>query len=70
LVQNAAILEGAVLIPIQGIFVLLGLYYVLPKLFSPEVRKIFRPGILVTLGISLAVLVYAYFSFAKLMMGL
>lgn len=70
LVQIAATLEGAFLIPIQGIFVLLGLYYVLPKLLSPEVRKIFRPGIIVTLGIVAAVLVYTYFSFARLIMGL
>ncbi|MDH7500629.1 MAG: Nramp family divalent metal transporter, partial [candidate division NC10 bacterium] len=69
LVQNAAILEGAFLIPIQGIFVLVGLHYILPRLISPEARTILRPGILVTVGISLAVLVYAYFSFAKLIMG-
>jgi hypothetical protein len=70
LVQSAATLEGAFLIPVQGILVLLGLYYVLPKLLSPEVRKILRPGILVPLGITLAVLVYVYFSFARLIMGL
>ena len=70
LVQSAATLEGAFLIPVQGILVLLGLYYVLPKLFSPEVRKILRPGILVPLGITLAVLVYVYFSFARLILGL
>jgi Mn2+/Fe2+ NRAMP family transporter len=70
LVQSAATLEGAFLIPVQGILVLLGLYYVLPKFFSPEVRKILRPGILVPLGITLAVLVFVYFSFAKLIMGL
>lgn len=70
LIQSAATLEGAFLIPIQGIFVLLGLYYVMPKLFSPEVRKIFRPGILVPIGICLAIMVYTYFSFAKLIIGL
>lgn len=37
LVQAAATLEGAFLIPVQGILVLLGLYYVVPQtIFSPS----------------------------------
>jgi len=70
LVQGAATLEGAFLIPIQGIFVLLGLHYVLPRLFAAERSNLLRPSILVTLGILVAIVVYCYFSFAKLVMGL
>lgn len=66
LVQIAALMEGLLLTPIQAIALLVGLYLVLPKLYSTEVGQRLRPGPAIGVGLTIAFLVFSYFCVAQL----
>ena len=61
LVKLGAILDGLILTPLQALAVGLTLYFVMPKLFSEEARKILRPHPIFAAGLVLAFVVFGYF---------
>ncbi len=64
LVQFAAILEGLVLTPLQALAMIVGLYWILPKLYQPEVGAQLRPGPFIGLGL---VVCFLFFTAAVVM---
>jgi len=61
IVQLSAILDGLLLTPLQAIWVALGLYIVMPKLFNADAWKILKPHWILAAGLFLAFGVFAYF---------
>jgi hypothetical protein len=61
LVQLAAVLDGLLLTPLQAIWVAIGLFWVMPKLLSPDAAKILKPNPLFAVGLIVAFLVFGYF---------
>jgi Mn2+/Fe2+ NRAMP family transporter len=61
LVKISAIFEGLLLTPFQALWVLAGLYYVLPKMLSKEAQKILKPHWIFAAGLTAAFLVFGYF---------
>jgi Mn2+/Fe2+ NRAMP family transporter len=61
LVKIAAIFEGLLLTPFQALWVLLGLYVIMPKMLSVESRIILRPHWIFGAFLSAAFLVFGYF---------
>ncbi len=61
LVKLGAVLDGLLLTPLQALWVLAGLYLVLPKLLRPEAYEILRPHWIFAVGLVLAFLVFGYF---------
>jgi len=66
LVKLAALLEGLLLTPLQALWILVGLYVVMPRLFKPEVGKYLRPGWILAAGLVVAMLVFGYFCIVQL----
>lgn len=61
IVKLSAILDGLLLTPFQALWVLLGLYVVMPKMLSAEARKILRPHWIFAVALTAAFLVFGYF---------
>jgi hypothetical protein len=61
LVQSGAILDGLVLTPPQAICVAIGLFVIMPKMFSTEVYEIIKPHRIHAVILFLAFLVFGYF---------
>ena len=61
LVKMSAILDGLLLTPLQAIWVGLGLFLIMPKLYKPEVAKELRPHWIFAAGLIIAFLVFGYF---------
>jgi hypothetical protein len=61
LVKTGAILDGLLLTPLQALWVAMGLYIVMPRLFSAETGKIIRPHWIYAVGLLLAFVVFGYF---------
>lgn len=61
LVKLGAILDGLLLTPLQAVWVLLGLYVVLPKMLSEEAYEELRPHWIFAVGLIAAFLVFGYF---------
>jgi len=61
LVQMSAVLDGLLLTPFQAIWVLVGLYVVMPKLLSPEAARVLKPHWIFAVGLALAFVVFGYF---------
>ncbi len=61
LVKLAAILEGLLLTPFQALWVLLGLYVVMPKLLSADAKVILKPHWIFAAFLTVAFLVFGYF---------
>jgi Mn2+/Fe2+ NRAMP family transporter len=61
LVQLGAVLDGLLLTPLQAIWVGMGLYLVLPKLYSDESWQLIKPGPVYAIGLVIAFLVFGYF---------
>lgn len=61
LVQLGAILDGLLLTPLQALLVGVGLFVVMPQLFSEEARDVVRPHWVLAVGLALAFLVFGYF---------
>lgn len=56
-----AILDGLLLTPLRDIWIAIGLFIVLPKLFSNEVYKILKPNWIFAVILFVAFLVFGYF---------
>ncbi|MEO0529174.1 MAG: Nramp family divalent metal transporter [Planctomycetota bacterium] len=61
LVKTSAMLDGLLLTPIQAIVLLVGLYWVLPKLFAPEIGRRLQPGPAIGVGLGISFVVFSYF---------
>ncbi|MEQ8848240.1 Nramp family divalent metal transporter [Botrimarina sp.] len=61
LVKTAAIADGLLLTPVQALAVLVGLYWVMPRLFTPEVARRLRPGPWIGVGLVASFVVFTYF---------
>jgi hypothetical protein len=61
LVKMGAILDGLLLTPLQALWIAVGLYVVMPKLYMEETWKIIRPHWLYAVGLLVAFLVFGYF---------
>ena len=66
LVKISAIFEGLLLTPFQALWVLTGLYVVMPKMLSDEARRILRPHWIFAVGLTAAFLVFGYFCIFQL----
>jgi len=61
LVKLSAIIDGLLLTPFQALWVLSGLYVVMPKMLSTDARKILKPHWIFAVGLTAAFLVFGYF---------
>ena len=61
LVKLGAILDGLLLTPLQALWVGIGLYLVIPKLFNHEVAEILKPHWIFAVGLLIAFIVFGYF---------
>ena len=61
LIKLGAILDGLLLTPFQALWIGIGLYVVMPRLFKPEIGQLLRPGWVIAVGLILAFLVFGYF---------
>jgi Mn2+/Fe2+ NRAMP family transporter len=66
LIKLGALLDGLLLTPLQALWVGIGLYLVLPRLYKPEIGKILRPGWGIGIGLIIAFLVFGYFCVVQL----
>ncbi|QDT67358.1 Natural resistance-associated macrophage protein [Planctomycetes bacterium MalM25] len=66
LVKLGAVVEGLILTPIQAAAMLVGLYWVMPKLLSPAAAERLKPGPLIGVGLVLSCLVFSYFCIVQL----
>ncbi len=61
LVKMGAILDGLLLTPFQAIWVAVGLFWVLPRMFPKEIYKIIRPHWSLAVFLLISFLVFGYF---------
>lgn len=61
IVQVGAILDGLLLTPLQAVWIIIGLYVVMPRMFNREAAAILRPHWIFALGLAIAFLVFGYF---------
>jgi hypothetical protein len=61
LVKTSAVLDGLLLTPLQAIWVAVGLFIVMPKLFTKEIYQIIKPHWIFAVFLIIAVLVFGYF---------
>jgi Mn2+/Fe2+ NRAMP family transporter len=66
LVKIGSILDGLLLTPLQAICVAVGLFYVLPRVLSPEASRILKPSWIFLLGLAAAFVAFAYFCFFQI----
>lgn len=66
LVKLSALVDGLILTPIQAAAMLVGLYWVMPKLLSPAAAERLKPGPLIGIGLVLSCLVFSYFCIVQL----
>jgi predicted DCC family thiol-disulfide oxidoreductase YuxK len=66
LVKTSAVLDGLLLTPLQALWMAVGLYWVMPKMFSRQVYQIIRPHWVFALFLGIAVLVFGYFFFFQI----
>ncbi len=65
IIKRSAILEGLLLTPFQAFAVLIGLFWVLPRLISRETWKILKPHWFIAVGLMISGAVFSYFCFVK-----
>ncbi len=61
LVKLSAVLDGLLLTPLQALLVGIGLYYVMPRMFTPEAWRILRPHPIFAVGLVIAFAVFTAF---------
>jgi Mn2+/Fe2+ NRAMP family transporter len=59
LIQTAAFIEGVLLLPLQALGGLAGIFFVLPKLLSEEARRILRPNKVIAVALVIGAIVYS-----------
>lgn len=66
LVQVGAILDGLLLTPLQALWLLIGLYVVMPRFYIKEVARALRPHWIFAVGLILAFGVFTYYCIFQL----
>lgn len=66
LIKLGALLDGLLLTPLQALWVGIGLYLVLPRLYKPDIGKLLRPHWVIGAGLIIAFLVFGYFCVVQL----
>jgi len=66
LVQTSSLLDGLLLTPLQALWIVVGLFIVLPKLLSKEAYKILRPHWIFAVGLVISFLVFSYFCIVQM----
>ena len=66
LVKFAAVVDGVLLTPIQALAMLIGLYWIMPRMFQPNVAAKLKPGIWIGVGLTVSFLVFSYFCAVQL----
>jgi len=66
LVKIGAICDGLLLTPLQAICVAIGLFYIMPRMLSPQASRILKPSRFFLVGLVLAFAVFAYFCIFQL----
>jgi len=66
LVKTSAVLDGLLLTPLQAIWMLFGLYYIMPKMYKKEVYQIIKPHWIYAVILGMAVVVFGYFFFFQI----
>jgi Mn2+/Fe2+ NRAMP family transporter len=66
LVKLGALLDGLLLTPLQALWIGIGLYIVMPRLYRPEVGKYLKPNWVLGTGLLIAFLVFGYFCIVQL----
>ena len=61
IVQMGAILDGLLLTPLQAIWVAIGLYFIMPKMFKKEAWAVIKPHWIFAIGLIIAFFVFGYF---------
>jgi Mn2+/Fe2+ NRAMP family transporter len=61
LVKMSAILDGLLLTPLQAIWVFMGLYIIMPKMFTKEIYQIIKPHWIFAVFLIIAAAVFSYF---------
>jgi Mn2+/Fe2+ NRAMP family transporter len=61
LVKLGAILDGLLLTPLQALWVGIGLFIIMPKMFSAEVADMIKPHWIFGFGLLIAFIVFGYF---------
>jgi len=61
IVQTGAILDGLILTPLQALWVGIGLYFIMPKMFKKEAWTLIKPHWLLAFGLVIAFFVFGYF---------
>jgi hypothetical protein len=61
LIKTSAVLDGLLLTPLQAIWVFVGLFIIMPKLFTEEVYQIIKPHWIFAVILIIAALVFGYF---------
>ena len=61
LVKLGALLDGLLLTPLQALWLIIGLYIVLPRFYTKPVAGVLRPHWIFGAGLGLAFLVFTYF---------
>ena len=61
LVKLGAVMDGLLLTPLQALWVAIGLYIVMPKLFSEKTYKIIKPHWIFAVILGIAFIVFGYF---------
>ncbi|MCF8226269.1 MAG: Nramp family divalent metal transporter [Bacteroidales bacterium] len=66
LVKFAAVFEGLLLTPFQAAVVFFGLYFIMPRFFNDEVKKLVRPHWSIGVGLVVAAFFFTYFCVVQL----
>ncbi|MBN2347580.1 MAG: Nramp family divalent metal transporter [Bacteroidales bacterium] len=66
LVKLGAVLDGLLLTPLQAIWLIVGLYFVMPKFYSTETWRIIKPHWIFAAGLIIAFIVFGYFCIFQL----
>lgn len=66
MVQLSAILDGLLLTPLQAIWVGIGIFTIMPRMFNAEAAKILRPHWSMAIGLFVAALVFGYFCIVQI----
>jgi hypothetical protein len=61
IVQLSALLDGLLLTPLQALWVAIGLFVVMPRLYQEDVGKVLRPHWIFAVGLAVAFIVFGYF---------
>lgn len=61
LVQFSAVLDGLLLTPLQALWIGIGLYYVMPRLFNEDAASVLKPHWILAVGLVIAFLAFGYF---------